>query len=113
MGLLQVGGHYVDADPLRRLQPVQICDDPLQQLFRHGQDQSLCFRIVDEGAWRYQLPAPLPAQQRLETDHLSAATVHYGLIEGDELSPDQACLQFLLETQAPRGARLDPATPPA
>ena len=27
--------------------------------------------------------------------------------------PDQACLQFLLETQAPRGARLDPATPPA
>ncbi|MNG88523.1 hypothetical protein D3C79_473630 [compost metagenome] len=100
MGLLQVGGHYVDADPLRRLQPGQICDDPLQQLLRHGQNQPLCLRIVDEGAWRYQLPAPLPAQQRLETDHLSAAAVHYGLIEGDELSPDQACLQQSLEGAA-------------
>ncbi|MNS88700.1 hypothetical protein D3C72_1226850 [compost metagenome] len=100
IGLLQVGGHYVDADPLGRLQPGQVRDDPLQQLLRHGQDQPLLLRIVDEGAWGHQLPTPLPAQQRLETDHLFAATVHYGLIEGDELAPHQGCLQQPLEGAA-------------
>ena len=100
IGLLQVGGHYVDADPLGRLEPGQIRDDPLQQLLRHGQDQPLLLRIVDEGARRHQLPASLPAQQRLETDHFFAATVHYGLIEGDELAPHQGCLQQSLEGAA-------------
>ena len=97
MGLLYVGGHQVDTDPLGRRQTGEIGDDLLQQLIRHGQDQVLLFRIGDEGAWRHHVPPPLPAQQGLEADHLPGAAVHHGLVEGDELPPCQPGLQQPLE----------------
>ncbi|MNH03908.1 hypothetical protein D3C79_631830 [compost metagenome] len=97
IGLLDVGGDQVDADPLLRRQLRQIRYHLAQQLFRHRQDQSLLLRIGDKGARRRDVVVTLPAQQRFEADDTLAAAVDDGLIEGHELLAGQPGVQQPLE----------------
>ena len=96
-GLLDMGRHQIDADPLLRCQLRQVSDHLLQQLFGHRQDQSLLLCIFDKGTRGDQLVSPLPAQQRLESHHLVGTGIHYRLVEGNKFPADQPCLQQSLE----------------